>query len=375
MPQLRSLDKNRDFAAIERIWLDLSRQCVHSYFLSWPWIKNWVETLPSEANVRLAVVEDSAGPLAAFFLGYKRVFRHLFVRCNSLFINQTGIADADSLCIEYNSLLTRRDAAVSLAQLADLLGDEWEEIRIAHMDTSAERLEAITATKARVIIEHSVPSLFVDLTQVRVDGYLSLLSSNTRSQIRRSYRLYEEKHGPVRTCVARTISEAYAIYDELVRMHQAHWTEEGKPGAFASAYFDRFHRRLIETRMRSGDIQLLSVSAGSHTIGCLYNFVYRGRIYFYQSGIARQADNRLKPGYVCHTEAVGLNATLGHAEYDFLGGANRYKQTLATGARQLSSVVIQRPKLKFRVEEALRRVKRHSEAVFPHAQPAQSWNE
>jgi hypothetical protein len=197
MLQVLLLDRKHDAAAVERIWLDLCRECAHPYFLSWAWVENWLATLPSSVDVRLAVVENSAGPIGACFLGHNRVCRHFFVRSDTLLVNQTGVADPDSVCIEYNRVLTRPHAVFSVFELAQLLGDQWEEIRIANLDPSTKQLDGMPAMDARVIIERSSPSPFVDLARVRAEGYLPLLSANTRSQIRRSYRVYEEKYGPV----------------------------------------------------------------------------------------------------------------------------------------------------------------------------------
>jgi CelD/BcsL family acetyltransferase involved in cellulose biosynthesis len=194
----------------------------------------------------------------------------------------------------------------------------------------------------------------VDLARVRAAGdYLSLLSANARAQIRRALRLFEAR-APITLETASSVAEASAIFDELVTLHRRNWQWRGKEGAF-TPFVRAFHERLIRRRFDAGEIQLLRVRSGPATIGSLYNFVFDGVIYFYQSGIAWQADAKLKPGLVCHAEAVAHNASLGHQRYDFLGGESRYKKTLATDDhRHLVWARIQRPRLRFRVEDALR---------------------
>ena len=81
---------------------------------------------------------------------------------------------------------------------------------------------------------------------------------------------------------------------------------------------------------------------------------------FYQSGIAYEADNRLKPGLVCHAHAVAYNAAAGHRIYDFLGGEARYKKSLSTDAahvRELTWSTIQRPRFRFALEARARLVR------------------
>jgi CelD/BcsL family acetyltransferase involved in cellulose biosynthesis len=208
-----------------------------------------------------------------------------------------------------------------------------------------------------VKIDQRVPSPSVDLERVRASGdYLSLLSANSRSQIRRAARLYQSR-GPLALQAASTAEEAGAIFDELVALHRRTWEARGRPGAF-SPFVRGFHERLIARRFAAGEIQLLRVRAGDETIGCLYNFIWDGVVWFYQSGMSQSADPKLKPGLVCHAEAVAHNAALGHRRYDFLGGASQYKRTLATDEhRELVWARVQRPRLRFRLEDGLRRAR------------------
>ena len=93
------------------------------------------------------------------------------------------------------------------------------------------------------------------------------------------------------------------------------------------------------------------------TIGCLYNFVHRGRVYAYQSGFHASRDNRLKPGLVSHFKAIELNYRLGNRTYDFLAGDARYKRSLSNASNQLLWLVAQRPKFAFWAENRLRDLK------------------
>jgi CelD/BcsL family acetyltransferase involved in cellulose biosynthesis len=242
-----------------------------------------------------------------------------------------------------------------------LLPSDWEEFHLPGLDCARFPGTGVLRPLDGYTVEFDkdVPSPYVDLQAVRQanDGYLSLVSSNTRSQVRRAYRGYEAQ-GPIRTQAADNLSEAMQIYEELVVLHQQAWRTRSQPGAFASAYFDRFHRELIRKRFSQGEIQLLRMTAGPETVGCLYNFLYQGRVYFYQSGMRYESDPKLKPGLVCHTEAIQFNAAQSHQVYDFLGGAARYKSSLATHSDRLVWARIQKPRAKFWIESRLRRAKR-----------------
>ncbi len=350
---LKYLNPATELSEIQLVWTGLNSS-VCSYFLSWPWIENWLQTLPNQAKVRLAVWQNGGQSVAAFFLGIRRIRRHGFVSSRAAFLTETGLPDCDRLCVEQNTILPGPGVSVSFPTLLEWLPEPWDEFFLSAVPANNPLL---LSSPEQFKIRHKVTSAYVDLEKVRATGnYLQLLSPNARWQVKRAYRGYTEQYGPVRLKVASTLEEARATYSELKQLHQARWQAKGQSGAFSSEYFDNFHRRLIERRFGTGEIQLLTVLAGSRVIGCHYNFIYNGRVSFYQSCFSFDDDNRLKPGYVCHTEAIQHNAAQGAAQYDFLGGPDRYKLSLATGTQDVVWVVVQKRKLIFALEEWLRRL-------------------
>jgi CelD/BcsL family acetyltransferase involved in cellulose biosynthesis len=202
------------------------------------------------------------------------------------------------------------------------------------------------------MIANRIPAPYVDLAAIAQQGgdYLAAVSANTRAQIRRSYKLY----GKVESTVAADRKTALEIYEELVDLHQRWWNQRGQRGAFASDHFTSMHRRLIERRFESGEIQLIRIQSGGATIGCLYNFDYCGVVSFYQSGLRIESDNRLKPGYVCHAEAIRHSLTARRHTYDFMASFDEYKIRMATHKRELIWARIQKPRLKFTAERLAR---------------------
>jgi len=357
---------------IRDVWSGLEAASRPSYFLSWAWVETWLDALPDTAPVALHVVRRGGAPVAAFFVGARTRWRHHIVRSRSLHWNQTGFNEFDEICIEYNGIV-HDGAPPPLAEIvAQLPG--WDEIYLRALDADSPLARGASAPDgARLRVDGRKPSPLVDLARVRDAGdYLKLLGSSTRSQIRRAQKLYGAR-GKLALEVAATPAEAAAIFDELVALHRRSWAERGEPGAFVPFVHD-FHRRLIERRFSAGEIQLLRVRAGNTTVGCLYNFVCRGEVSFYQSGLTYETDGKLKPGLVCHALAIEHAARAGHGHYDFLAGDSRYKQSLATGARELVWLRIQKPRLQFAIEDAARSVRdrlRARRAAGGPAEPAE----
>ncbi|MBX3158003.1 MAG: GNAT family N-acetyltransferase [Deltaproteobacteria bacterium] len=358
---LELLDPLAHGSRVAETW---TRLAARSYFTSWGWIENWLACLPRGVAPRLAVWDDGA---TACFLTRRLDVRRRVIASRAYYLNVSGVPRLDELLVEYNGVVGREP---SLAELVDGLPGGWDEIMLPGLRADAfGGVHEGDRGRYRVLVERRVPCYQVPLAKVRAHDYPSLLSSQTRSQLRRAQRLARVKDVEV----AATVPEALAIYAELVELHGASWRAKGQPGAFADPWFDRFHRRLIAERFAAGEIQLVRVRGADRTIGCLYNFVHAGRVLQYQTGFAMYDDNAQKPGYVAHAAAIAHSAASGLDVYDFLAGEMRYKKSLSTDADALVWVRVQRPRLRFAIEDralAFVRSRRGKPAADPPPDPA-----
>lgn len=334
----------------EATWRQLETAARPIYFLSWGWVENWLACLPPAEAPKLAVLTDAGKPVAACFLRQRRMRRHRVISSRALFMNAIGDWAYDELCVEHNALLATGGA--SIAQLISLLPGDWDELFLPALD--APTFDALSraplAPSLRVRTDRQVADYYVDLAKIRDKGYLPLLGSSTRAQLRKAQRL-----APKATLqVARTLDEAKEIYEELVVLHQRAWQQKGEKGAFADKWFDRFHRRLIARRFEHGEIQLVRLRSETETIGCLYNYVSNDRVLVYQTGINPDVDRNLKPGFFTHLFAVEHNAKEGHATYDFLGGDAQYKKSLSTDETKITWARVQKKQLLFALEDQAR---------------------
>jgi len=355
---LEWIDAHADRERVAAIWQELTAHGAPSYFLSWSWIENWLAMIPPSLNVQMACFRENGHPALACLLTRTPFVRQGIFRGRALALHETGNWDYDSLYVEYNGFVGKAEKAPAVLPLLGSLPEPWHEIELSGVD--------IEAFPGREILEESGPfnvqilqqrhAHFIDLEAVRAKkDYLSLLSANTRSQIRRSERLYADTHGPIQFEVAQDLQQAREIYDEMVDMHVRSWHQRDRESHFVRPWIQQFHQRLIVQRFPYGEIQLIRVKAGAHTIGCLYNFVHQGRVYFYQGGLAQEFDNKFKPGMVCHAAAVQYCAAQGLNDYDFLAGSEQYKERMSTGKRTIAWLRVQRPLLRFKAEQTARR--------------------
>ncbi len=297
-------------------WQTLEQHATPSFFQSWTFLGCQFET--RFAGAQLLCVSQDGADIALALLGTGR---------QRLWLNQTGNREADQVFIEHNALLVAQGeeacvpAALRTAARAGI-------VEMGGVDDAT-----LNAARQAGWVAHAQSRLapYVALDQLR-QPYLNTLSSNARAQIRRAQRLYGA--GLALSRAANT-EQALAWFAEMVALHQQAWNARGKPGAFASPAMLGFHAELIARAWPAGEADLLRIAADGRHIGTLYNLIRNGSVHCYQSGFAYSADPRDKPGLCCHALAIEHYAQAGVREYDFLGGADRYKTTLAQNGRWL----------------------------------------
>ena len=349
-----------DFAELGVRWRDLEQRATGSFFQSW----TWTGCLAAERFPNPVLAEATENGRTVALALFNRTGRR--VGPDRLSLGESGMPELDCPYIEQNGVLTVAGRTDELTRLC--LREVASRYDVVLPGVREATVAAVRRPAGLVSVSRSQASPFVDLAGLRQSGgdYLAGRGTNTRQQIRRSGRFYEQA-GPVVAQPAGSVAAAHALLDELSILHQAAWTGRGKPGSFAHPFFRRFHQQLIAVAIPRGEAVLLRVSSGGRPIGILYNFVHRGRMLAYQSGFAyRREEPRAKPGLTCHYEAIRMALAQGLDTYEFLAGDDRYKRSLADGAyRQVWAECgpLYSPRLLLRCMLEMRRHRPEAEAI------------
>ena len=331
-----TLESLRGLNGLEARWRALEAQARGSFFQSW----TWLGCLAAErfADPVLLAAEEGGETVALALFNRRRR-----IAGDTLWLGETGDARLDSVYIEHNGPLLRAGMEAALgpclraALLAPLDGRAFgRRVVLGGVDGVQAALAAALPGRA-IARAPAQPAPYVDLARLRAAGmsHLAALSANTRYQLRRSARRYEEA-GALRLTRAGDVAEGLAFLDALAALHQASWTRRGKTGAFAAPAFLRFHRTLVAEALPRGEVELLRVTAGPSVVGYLLNFHWRGQVLAYQSGFAYpEGDAHRKPGLTSHQLAIAASLEAGADRYDFLAGAGRYKTSLANAEQTL----------------------------------------
>lgn len=352
--RIESLPDQHDLAIR---WRELESRTSHTFFQSWSWIGSWLRALPDTSRIRLLTIVRDDRTAGLGLIAARTIRRRHVVPVATVLLHETGDSALDTLTIEHNGLLLSRQlqgaALNAVMRELDAAGMRCDEFRISGIETGlAKTLESEFSTPGyRLLIDEEKPYFTVNLEGLRErrTDYLASLSSNSRSQIRRSIREYESQ-GPLSLRIAEGQAEALSFLDELRKLHQAYWRGRGSPGAFATEFSNAFHQNLIAEAVPRGEIQLARIDCGPQPIAYLYNFVHDGVVANYQAGIRYDADARRKPGLVAHHLLIDENLKRGARIYDFLMGDQRYKRSLATDEAHMCRLVVQRNSVKFRLE-------------------------
>lgn len=355
--RLEPLPAMDDLAASWRA-LEVRSRC--SFFQSWDWIESWLETICDRRAARLVTVRRGRRVVG---LGILSSRRRLGVGPRYLYLHEVGDRRLDDLTIEYNGLLTEHglEAPCLLALVRHLAQRErWALLHVPGVIADQAPVEALSGDGLDIRTRIS-PAPYVDLAALRRErrAYLESLSANNRSAVRRTQRKLENALGPVSMTAAEGPEQRLAFFEALARLHQAHWTGQGRhAGAFADPRILAFHRRLIGDRESGGRVQLLELAAGGRPLGYAYNFVWDGIVYFYQMGLDyAEAARHGSPGLLLLSRAVELAEAEGRTRFEFMAGDSRYKRALSNAARDMVWISIDRVGWVSRTRRAWRGVK------------------
>ncbi|WP_150294995.1 GNAT family N-acetyltransferase [Sphingobium estronivorans] len=336
-----------DLAALGPRWQALEARADGGFFLSWTWMGAWLESYGARPEL-LAITDDGGQDVALALFGQAMQSR-LLGRSATLWLNQSGDPATDRPFIEYNGLLTARDRAGEAREVAlRALGKrkDWRSLRLSGIAAGSALLNIPARRKSRIDLS---PVYQVDLDAVRASDYLSLLSSNSRSQIRRAIK---DHGGALPRIAAATPADIAPWLAEMQALNRGRHADNAWGG-------DAFRHFVATLAARGGDaVELLRITDSGGVVGLLLNFIHEGVAMNYQSAFASPRSAKDKPGLLCHAAAVDHYAGRGLGLYSLLAGKDRYKQSLATREEALEWWQIDRFSPRLEAEALLRKVLR-----------------
>lgn len=365
MPIAVRFEEIADPAALAARWraLEARAGAGASFFTGWVWIGSWLGALQAAGAPLPAVLafadSDRPGDDRALALLGRAPRGGRLGTVPALWLNRSGVAAGDRPFVEYNGLLCAAgyEAAAAESFCAALAARrDWRALVLSGVPQDS-ALVAVPGVRRRRL-EAAEPAPYVDLAAVRAAGgdYLSLLSANTRRQIRRS--LKDEPEPPVAEAAADAAT-ARRWLTAMAALNAGRHPDE----AWEDPFFRDFVGRLVQAGLAAGSVELLRIGgsgrgADGETLGYLVVLRYGGRAMVYQSAFAPPRTVHGKPGLMSHAVAVARYAGQGLAVYSFLAGHDRFKRSLATDSETLCWWVLERFEPRLEVLALARRLLR-----------------
>lgn len=336
-------------------WLALQRRSrMDEPMLSPTWLLNWWLIFGGLDGRQLRIVlfhrNERLVGLAPLLI--RQVWHRRLIPFRRLEPLGTGEAESDAICPDYLNVLAEQGTESMVASaLVELLGSgalgAWDELVIPKMDGEGTMPSLLADTftsvgyPAQVRETDAAPYIPLPTTW---QAYLQALSPSRRYYLTRSLRDFDKwAGGSTKVRCATSAADLEEGRRILVQLHQQRWTEADRPGVFSSPRFTAFHQAVQTDLLQTGNLELLWLCAREEPVAAVYNLVWNGKVYFYQSGRKMDLPESVRSGVVLHAHAIRRAIELGRREYDFLAGAARYKSQLALASRPLVELRVTRP--------------------------------
>ena len=353
------LHENWELPDLEQQWLALEEQAIANAFLSWAWIKPWLQVCSSKPLLITAKLNNTTVGLGLLHHRSQQLFPGLCI--NKLWLHRTGRIKEDQIWIEHNDFLLdkRYSESVRSKLVGCLLSEQspFDEIFLGLVTSSV----ADQVTKSFPDYRTDISSSTY-LTQLSgfdsLECYLASLSKNSRSQIVRSKKLLEEKYGVVAVKAAQSVAEKEAYLLEMAELHRQRWGASEYGSGFDNPIFTQFHRDLVLNDSDNQSTLIFCLQSGKQTLGYIYLLTDAENWKFYLSALNLEDDNRIKVGLLFHALVIEKAIQAGVKYYDFLAGEARYKNSLSDITDYQRMLCVYRPKPLLRLREKLRTIKR-----------------
>ena len=344
--RVRSIHSVDELRGLATAWNDLCLRSANELSTTPLWLLLWWDIFGKEDLRRLHVLAIFDGqrlvglaPLLVRPALYRRV---LPVR--RLELLGSGEREADEICSDYNGVISEPgyevpvlDAVVShLAQQRS-----WEHLVLHGLDGESPLVPLLerALNAAGMPTERKEVSIcpYIPLPKT-FDQYLETLTPKRRRFVRKGLRDFEAwapDHSFVVAQDAVGLAQGRRVLQQL---HGTRWAESGGAGVFVSNKFDAFHQHLMQELLARNALQLGWLVGNNRPLAVLYNFVWKGRVYNYQSGRAVDLPNTIRVGILSHLYAIQHSIALGLEQYDFLAGRQRYKLELSLASRPLVAI-------------------------------------
>ena len=321
------------FSALGREWgalLSLSNES--TFFLKWDWMFTWWEHFGSKEGLFILLIKKPSGELlgiAPFYINTK---------WQGLPIKALSYIGSDPISSEYLDIICTYENQKKISTIiANEIIQSYQgkiEITFNHYLPNSTVQLLIEQLKTAYWQKTSLSGIrhFAKLPPQKSDFEQQCDKSLLKRLLRHKRKLMNTLQGDfIHFNQAKNVDEGLHILTEL---HIKRWTEQGKPGAFVSDKFKRFHQQFCHRAAEKNWLQLWVLKSGDIAVAAIYAIEFNNSCYFYQSGINTQFKPNLSPCFLSHFLLMEKCIDKNIAVYDFMKSKSKtsYKTNLSNAS-------------------------------------------
>jgi len=296
----------------------------HSPFLAWGWVNAWLKHIAGQHELQIVCLRDDSGELLFVLPMLRRAGKFGFSSKKIMLVCSYGPECSDNLGCLCAPELEDTSAELTASAITRSYNRNGL-VSLAFLDSAGSfpsRLKAAMQTSDRVIrVRPDAACPAVDLPR-SWDEYLQQLSSNFRSQVRRSYKQVGGDGQPSFRSVGPADAEAFT--SDLIRLNRSRMQAKGETSSLESEAFRGFLREAIPYMASQGIAWMDTIVHDGGVLGSALHFVHGKSIYFYMGGFDDKA-RKIRPGIALFALVMQRGIDGGYAKFDFLRGVEAYK--------------------------------------------------
>lgn len=313
-----------DFESIRSDWERIlsANKFGDNIFLTVDWLSTWWKHFGGQRKLLLLMVEEDKEVLGIAPMMLSKYKLPVFGSIKKVEFLGTRHSD-------YNNFICCKKEAECVKSVMQYLKDtedwDWVELKEIPESTSYSPL-LFSESTLRLDVKERVCNLcpYVSIPK-KYEILKKGFSKNLRQNLNRYQKKIRERHTNVD--LKRFNEAGFSVkeaMDIFIKLHEAKWISQGKPGAFADDEFRNFHLDVADVLNRNGWLGIYFLRADGEPVASQYTFEYSRKMYYYLGGF-RPDYADLSLGNLIIMFLLNECIDRGYKEYDMMRGNEPYK--------------------------------------------------
>lgn len=301
-----------------------------SIFLTWEWLFRWWQHFGGGKVLHIIVVKDGDG---GTLRGIAPLCAELVRLPAGMSLRKLRFLGSEKVSSDFLDFIVHPAARDEVRDSMETYfleqRREWDVIELTDLDSTAVVLDFLRGGWGKEITCFQRPASVCPYLSLGTDyaGFLASLRSSMRYNLKRKLRKYNGNRELTLTRSAET-DDMRARFDQLFALHREGFKmKTGSQAAvsnFSGDEIRRFHHDVVADYASQHRLAMYFAGYRERVIGCLYTFRYKGRSFYYQSGLDRSWD-KWSVGTVLLDYCIQDSIRDGFDEFHFLRGMEEYK--------------------------------------------------